>query len=216
MPKTNELSKNVKNSNVQAPLFANETATVLNKESNESAIKKYFEAILYLSNSNHEFPVYLDEVCGLAYANKGDAVKALKKTFIEGIDYKVFSQNAKNPKGGRPTEDYMLSIPCLEYFIARKVRPVFEVYRQVFHKVVTGKKEVIFTEREVKKQLLDAEKQVKEACTQSLHLQLENYDLKSKVSTLVKLYEEEIAKKVNILCFIEQKRLTAELNDYLK
>ena len=75
---------------------------------------------------------------------------------------------------------------------------------------------VIFTEREVKKQLLDAEKQVKEACTQSLHLQLENYDLKSKVSTLVKLYEEEIAKKVNILCFIEQKRLTAELNDYLK
>lgn len=32
----------------------------------------------------------------------------------------------------------MLSIPCLEFFIARKVRPVFEVYRQVFHKVASG------------------------------------------------------------------------------
>ena len=30
----------------------------------------------------------------------------------------------------------MLSVPCLEFFIARKVRPVFEVYRKVFHKVV--------------------------------------------------------------------------------
>lgn len=33
---------------------------------------------------------------------------------------------------------YMLSVPCLEFFIARKVRPVFEVYRKVFHKVVEG------------------------------------------------------------------------------
>lgn len=32
----------------------------------------------------------------------------------------------------------MLSLPCLEFFIARKVRPVFEVYRQVFHKVASG------------------------------------------------------------------------------
>lgn len=30
----------------------------------------------------------------------------------------------------------MLSVPFLEFFIARKVRPVFEVYRKVFHKVV--------------------------------------------------------------------------------
>ena len=32
----------------------------------------------------------------------------------------------------------MLSVPCLEFFIARKVRQVFEVYRQVFHKVASG------------------------------------------------------------------------------
>lgn len=33
---------------------------------------------------------------------------------------------------------YMLSLPCFEFFIARKVRSVFEVYRQVFHKVADG------------------------------------------------------------------------------
>lgn len=27
----------------------------------------------------------------------------------------------------------MLSVPCLEFFIARRVRPVFEVYRKIFH-----------------------------------------------------------------------------------
>lgn len=42
------------------------------------------------------------------------------------------------PQGGRPTNVYMLSVPCLEFFIARKVRPVFEVYRKVFHKVAEG------------------------------------------------------------------------------
>ena len=40
---------------------------------------------------------------------------------------------AENPLGGRPTEKYKLSVPCLEYFIARKVRPVFEVYRRATH-----------------------------------------------------------------------------------
>ena len=39
---------------------------------------------------------------------------------------------------GRPQNTYMLSVPCLEFFIARKVRSVFEVYRQVFHKVAGG------------------------------------------------------------------------------
>lgn len=45
------------------------------------------------------------------------------------------TQNGEKVKMGRPVNIYMLSVPCLEFFIARKVRPVFEVYRQVFHKV---------------------------------------------------------------------------------
>lgn len=31
---------------------------------------------------------------------------------------------------------FMISISCMEYFIARKVRSVFNVYRDVFHKVI--------------------------------------------------------------------------------
>lgn len=34
----------------------------------------------------------------------------------------------------------MLSVSCLEYFIARKVRSVFEVYRSVFHGCVYNEK----------------------------------------------------------------------------
>ena len=35
--------------------------------------------------------------------------------------------------GGRPVEKYYLTTSCLEFFIARKVRPVFEVYRRCLH-----------------------------------------------------------------------------------
>lgn len=92
---------------------------------------------------------------------------AKSNLFVKDIDYQVlstnaqksgvFSQNAqksgvfaqngkksdnKQDEGksvmGRPQNTYMLSVPCLEFFIARRVRPVFEVYRQVFHKVAGG------------------------------------------------------------------------------
>ena len=132
----------------------------LTKQSSESEIKAYFIQVLNLSRSKEEFPVNLDEVWALAYKEKGKAVRALRtnELFVEGIDYQVFTPNgqkvdgvfAQNGKksddaqddgrnvGGRPQNTYMLSVPCLEFFIARKVRPVFEVYRQVFHKVAGG------------------------------------------------------------------------------
>ena len=108
---------------------------ILSKASGMEEVKKYFTAVLELSKSNEEFPVNLDEVWMLVYSEKGKAVRALttNEQFIEGIDYKVFAQNGENPQGGRPTNEYYLSISCLEFFIARKVRAVFEVYRQVFH-----------------------------------------------------------------------------------
>ena len=132
----------------------------LTKQSSESEIKAYFIQVLNLSRSKEEFPVNLDEVWALAYKEKGKAVRALRtnELFVEGIDYQVFTTNgqktdgvfAQNGKksddaqddgrnvGGRPQNTYMLSVPCLEFFIARRVRPVFEVYRQVFHKVAGG------------------------------------------------------------------------------
>ena len=132
----------------------------LTKQSSESEIKAYFIQVLNLSRSKEEFPVNLDEVWALAYKEKGKAVRALRtnELLVEGIDYQVFTPNgqktdgvfAQNGKksddaqddgrnvGGRPQNTYMLSVPCLEFFIARRVRPVFEVYRQVFHKVAGG------------------------------------------------------------------------------
>ena len=138
----------------------------LTKQSSDSEIKAYFIQVLNLSRSKEEFPVNLDEVWPSVFNFRADAVRALAKNnlFVKGIDYQVFSKNAENSEvlfhstnksneatsdnaktdkdgrnlGGRPQNTYMLSVPCLEFFIARKVRPVFEVYRQVFHKVAGG------------------------------------------------------------------------------
>lgn len=124
MTKELNLSKDVNNSTILTP--SNCTTSV---------IRNYFQYLLTLSKSGEAYPVNLEDVYYLAYSLKENAVKALKKdeTFVQGLDYQVLVQNDGNLFGGRPTNVYKLSIPCLEYFIARKVRPVFEVYRQVFH-----------------------------------------------------------------------------------
>lgn len=110
----------------------------LTKQSSESEIKAYFEGIAKLMQSNEPFPVNLEDVWQLVYSTKGKAVQTLKRSelFIEGLDYQSFNQKVKRGVGGTTRADYMLSVSCLEFFIARKVRPVFEVYRKVFHKVV--------------------------------------------------------------------------------
>lgn len=106
---------------------------MLSKDSSRNEIENYFRVILQLSKSKEEFPINLNDVWALIYSQKSDAVSALKKGFIQDIDYQVLRQNPQNPQGGRPSDEYFLSLPCLEFFIARKVRDVFEVYRKVFH-----------------------------------------------------------------------------------
>lgn len=108
----------------------------ITKTSDNNQIKNYFEQILLLSKSGNEFPVNLDDVWPLVYSRKSDAVEVLTKDFLQDVDYQVLRQNPQNPNGGRPVTKYYLTTSCLEFFIARKVRTVFEVYRQVFHKVV--------------------------------------------------------------------------------
>lgn len=103
-------------------------------------LKAYFTRIVALHESGEKFPVNLDEVWPLVYTQKGRAILELKKNFIEGDDYLVFSQKVKNLAGGRPVMNYMLSVKCLEYFIARKVRPVFEVYSKVLHERIKEEK----------------------------------------------------------------------------
>lgn len=113
---------------------------VLTKESVPSDIERYFRCVLALDQQDKVFSVNLDDVWQLCYAEKGKAVRALKANFIENVDFLPIAQNGKRSKDGRFNGggyDYYLTSACLEYFIARKVRPVFEVYRRVFHHAVS-------------------------------------------------------------------------------
>lgn len=110
---------------------------VLTKESSKTEIENYFKVILQLSMAKDEFPINLNDVWALVYNQKSDAVSVLRRKFIQDIDYKVLRQNPQNPQGGRPADEYFMSLSCLEFFIARKVRDVFEVYRKVFHSAVS-------------------------------------------------------------------------------
>ena len=186
---------------------------ILSKESSEKQLKSYFEAVLKLSQTDNEFPINLDEVWMMVYSQKAKATAALQDNFIEGIDF-YLSQNGKVIKSSEIQNgikvDYFLSIPCLEYFIARKVRPVFEVYRQVFHKVVTGKKEVIYTESEIKKLLTEADRLVSENINKSNRLEDLNKHLKSNFDAIKQLYQDELIYKCNIVAYLYSKGLYQE------
>lgn len=117
---------------------------ILTKDSVPSDIERYFRGVLALDQQDKVFSVNLDDVWQLAYSRKDNAVRALKANFMENVDYIAIqkSENSSLPKnaeqdwGGNNKVDYYITSACLEYFVARKVRPVFEVYRRVFHHAV--------------------------------------------------------------------------------
>ena len=120
--------------NVQKYIEMNENL-ILTKDSNPSDIERYFRGVLALDQQDKVFSVNLDDVWQLVYSEKSKAVRALKANFIENVDFIVI---AKNGEKGRPVDFYYLTSACLEYFVARKVRPVFEVYRRVFHRTLNA------------------------------------------------------------------------------
>ena len=186
---------------------------ILSKESSNNELKCYFEAVLKLSQSDNEFPINLEDVWVLAYTNKGDAVKALKRNFIESIDYKVFSQNPKNPKGGRPTENYLLSTSCLEYFIARKVRPVFEVYRQVFHKTMQ-KSQMQDALVKYDRMLNESLKQTAEGLKQIENLNEQLWEEKARVQIMLEERTKDIEIKNSLMAFLVEMKLHGKWQKY--
>lgn len=114
------------------------TNVILSKDSSPSEIERYFRGVLELDQQDKVFSVFLDDVWMLAYSRKDAAVRALKVNFMENVDFIVIHQDVENSKDGRPIDNYYLTSACLEYFVARKVRPVFEVYRRVFHHVANN------------------------------------------------------------------------------
>lgn len=186
---------------------------ILSKESSETELKGYFEAVLKLSQSDNQFPINLEDVWVLAYTNKGDAVRALKRNFIENIDYEVFSQNPKNHQGGRPTETYMLSTSCLEYFIARKVRPVFEVYRQVFHKTMQ-KSQMQDALVKYDRMLNESLKQTAEGLKQIEKLNEQLWEEKARVQIMLEERTKDIEIKNSLMAFLVEMKLHGKWQKY--
>lgn len=110
------------------------TSLQLSKDSAPELVKGYFEKILEIKQSGKEFPINLDEVWSLAYVRKQAAVRVLKSDFIEGVDFQALTRNGE--RGAASPTDYYLTVECLEYFVAKKVKSVFEVYRRVFHATI--------------------------------------------------------------------------------
>jgi hypothetical protein len=98
-------------------------------------VRAYFEFLFKNEQTGDPFPVDFDTAWPLAYSSKANAKRALVENtaFYEGEDYHILKAEdmVKRPQGGGPqTEKIILSIGCFEYFIARKVRQVFDVYRE--------------------------------------------------------------------------------------
>lgn len=114
---------------------------ILTKESVPADIERYFRGVLALDQQDKVFSVNIDDVWQLVYSERGKAVRALKANFIENVDFLPIARDGKRSNDGKFTgggTDYYLTSACLEYFVARKVRPVFEVYRRVFHHVANN------------------------------------------------------------------------------
>ena len=112
---------------------------ILTKDSNPSDIERYFRGVLALDQQDKVFSVNLDDVWQLVYSERSKAVRALKANFIENVDFLPIARDGKRSDDGKFAgggTGYYLTSACLEYFVARKVRPVFEVYRRVFHHAV--------------------------------------------------------------------------------
>lgn len=113
------------------------TPQKLHKASGEAGIRQYFEAIVRLEREQKEqFPIDLDTVWELAYNRKDEAVRSLTGTFTEGVDFQQSRKNAERHLDGRGMKDkvkYYLTVPAMEWFVARRVPAVFAVYREVFH-----------------------------------------------------------------------------------
>lgn len=114
------------------------TPQKLHKASGEAGIRQYFEAIVRLEREQKEqFPIDLDTVWELAYERKHKAIEVLRSAFIEGTDYKTITQKVQAGSHNMTVKkSYFLTVPAMEWFVARRVPAVFAVYREVFHQSV--------------------------------------------------------------------------------
>ncbi len=94
----------------------------------------YLETLYNAEFARAPFPVEFDSVWPIAYATRVRAKKSSigSGLFREGEDYQIHREppSSLHPRGARRSNEViLLSIQCAEFFIARKCRQVFEVYR---------------------------------------------------------------------------------------
>lgn len=133
-----------------------------------------------------------------------------------GENSEVLAQNGGKVRNGRPTEIYMLSVPCLEFFIARKVRPVFEVYRKVFHKFASG--EIVYPASPIYSKPCDLETTLLPLrnYTDEIYLRWERlFDLSNKSDRVKKEYNNWIVTYEN-LCYYTSQMIYLETMEKLE
>lgn len=92
-------------------------------------LKAYFDQVFAAEDSGDEHPVNLAHIWPIGYTRKDNAVAALRKNFVEGVDFVSFLKVQEREVGATTAEEYHLSTSCAEYFAVRANREVFEVYR---------------------------------------------------------------------------------------
>lgn len=92
------------------------------------------EIVFALIQSKKEFPVDFDNAWKwIAYSTKGNAMTAFENAgFVEGVDFRVFMENHKNPKGGRPLKKIKLTVDCLKSWAMMAGTPKGKEVRQYF------------------------------------------------------------------------------------
>ena len=107
---------------------------------------------------------------------------------------------------------YMLSTSCLEYFIARKVRPVFEVYRQVFHKAVKPQVQDALVKYD--KMLTESLKQQEEGLKYIAKLEKQLWEEKARVVIETEKKMNEINIKNSMMSYLIKTRMYERWQKY--
>jgi len=164
------------------------SGTSLTKDCPAETLRAYFQHVLILYKGGEAYPVNLDDVWMLVYSAKNKATRALRRDFIEGEDFITVTIPGQGGQFGRT--DYKLSTACFEYFIARKVREVFEVYRTVFKKVATG--EVRVAPKTQAEMLLMYAQQLVENEQRVAALENKQQEIEEKVGEIAKRTKTEV------------------------
>lgn len=107
----------------------------------ENLTKTYFTKLFRLEKSGQQYPVDLDETWPLIYNSKQAANRYLIRNYLENVDYILVSQVSKQKSqgsGGHNIKKFMLTIPCMEYWMLRKHQSLFNIYQECRKSIQTS------------------------------------------------------------------------------